>query len=65
MIVQNSKKLPIQLLIAVACTSAAQADSMSFLSSDTLPLNLTQVVALPANAQATPPSGAGKTSISD
>lgn len=65
MITSNFGKLPIQLLIAVACTSAAQADSMSFLSSDTLPLNLTQVVALPANAQATPPSGAGKTAISD
>ena len=64
MITHNSKKLPIQLLIAVACTSAAQADSMSFLSSDTLPLNLTQVVALPANTQATTPSGAGRTSIS-
>jgi opacity protein-like surface antigen len=65
MITSNYGKLHIQLLIAVACTSAAQADSMSFLSSDTLPLNLTQVVALPANAQATPPSGAGKTAISD
>ena len=65
MITSNFGKLPIQLLIAVACTSAAQADSMSFLSSDTLPLNLTQVVALPANAQATPPSGAGKSAISD
>ena len=65
MITSNFGKLPIQLLIAVACTSAAQADSMSFLSSDTLPLNLTQAVALPANAQATPPSGAGKTAIAD
>ena len=59
----NSKKLPIQLLIAVVCTKVAQADSMSFLSSDSLPLNLTQV-ALPAKTQATPPSGEGRTSIS-
>ena len=65
MITHNSKKLSIQLLLAVACTSAAQADSMSFLSSDTLPLNLTQAVALQANTQTSWPAGAGYTSIAD